>query len=147
MPSYAKDTGVPVARSRAQIESLLRDWDCDGIQWTDLFKEHRCELRFIWNHDGNRYCARFAINLEDPKYELTEKQQGQRTRSCFRILYNWIRAALNAVDAGIVPAEAIFMPFLEDANGQTVAEVIGPRIPELLVGSAERFALPAGDKR
>lgn len=38
---YAKDTSVPISRSRAHIETLLRDWGCKRIAWEDDFENRR----------------------------------------------------------------------------------------------------------
>lgn len=52
------------------------------------------------------------------------------------MLLNWLKAALNAVDAGLVEVEAIFLPWLVGTDGRTLREVAIPRLPALLKGSA-----------
>lgn len=44
-----------------------------------------------------------------------------------------IKAAMNAVEAGIVEPEAIFLPWLVGSTGETFAEVALPRLSELLI--------------
>jgi hypothetical protein len=61
-----------------------------------------------------------------------------------RVLLLWIKAAFNAVEAGIVTAEQIFLPFLEGADGKTVSEIAIPRMAELTRGSAGRLLTAGG---
>jgi hypothetical protein len=56
-----------------------------------------------------------------------------------RVLLLWLKAALNAVDSGLIDVETIFLPFLEDRNGKTIAEIALPRLGVLLEGSAARL--------
>lgn len=161
MRRYAEDTAVPISRSRGEIDKLLREWKADAIQWSDDFARDRVTLRFIWPHEGLRFVARFHINLLT-RAELSEHATDNRTggvsenklaklidgrgRTEHRVLLLWLKAALNAVELGIVTAEALFLPFLEDQKGETVAEMALPRLAKLLDGAANRL-LPAGDGR
>jgi hypothetical protein len=45
----------------------------------------------------------------------------------------------DAVDSGLVDAETLFLPFLEDKNEKTIAEIALPRLGVLLEGSANRL--------
>ncbi len=155
---FAKNTAVAVSKSRAEIDSLLRQWGCDGIQWTDDFRQGVVQLRFIWKHDEVQYRARIEVALENDEttrqiavdgrngkfsptlYAKLSAEKGKREH---RVLLLWLKAALNAVDDGIVAAEAIFLPFLEDKSGRTVAQVVGAQMHELLKGSAIKLLGPA----
>ncbi len=153
---YAQNTEVPISRSRGQIDTLLRDWGADGIQWQDLFTKGRSTLRFIWHHEDKPYVARIDLQLPEEiklreaatnrygkiaqgKYQKLLDGRGKREH---RVLLLWLRAALNAVEEGIVSAETLFLPFFEDARGQTVAEIAIPQLANLTNGS--KFLLEAG---
>lgn len=152
---YANSTTVPVAKSRAEIDSLLRRWGCDGIRWTDQFREGIVSLEFIWEHESVTYAARMRIALEDEeairgqcwhstRYQefldsKFEKMMASRGKSEHRILLLWLKASFNAVDSGIVKAEALFLPFLMGNDGRTLAEVALPRLPDLLKGGAMKL--------
>lgn len=155
---YAQDTSVPIARSRGEIDKLLRDWGAKGIQWSDDYENDRTMLRFVWVFDGVDYMARFVINL--PKKESLEdlaidgrtgdvnenkmrKLMDARGKQENRILLLWLKAALNAVASGMVSAETLFLPFLEGKNGETVAEVALPNLKSLASGSAKKLLLPS----
>lgn len=161
MRRFAQETAVPISRSRGQIDDLLRDWGVTGIQWSDDYQHDRVTLRFIWEHDGLRYLARFTVGLpsraelskdaiDGRSFKLNERKlddlMRSRGRQEHRVLLLWLKAALNAVDAGIVSAEALFLPFLEGKDGRTVAEVASPRLADLLKGSAERLLPEARSK-
>jgi hypothetical protein len=154
MRRYAEDTAVPISRSRGEIDTLLRAWGAQGIQWTDDFEHDRVMLRFVWPRGDQRFMARFVVRLPG-RAELEPEAIDQRTRRVspgklerlllergkreHRVLALWLKAALNAVDCGLVEAETIFLPFLEDRNGKTVAELALPRLGILLEGSAMKL--------
>lgn len=147
---YAQDTTVPVSKSRAEIDKLLRDWGADGVQWSDHFSESRVVLRFTWKG----LTARFDVELES-EASLRGKALNQKTgqvsdvklqklldgrgRHEHRLLLLWIKAALNACEAGMVAPEAIFLPFFEGKDGHTVAEVAVPKLPMLIETNAARL--------
>ncbi len=126
---YASNTSVPVARSRGAIDTLLRDWGCKRIAWEDDFEKCQATLRFVWEHQGADFPARFVLQMEEG---------AQDQRSAHRVLFNWLKGSLNAVHDGIVSAEALFLPWLEDPTGKTVAEAILPRIQELIDNPAQK---------
>lgn len=157
MRRYAEGTQVPIARSRAEVDKILRDWGADAIQWSDDFRKDQVLLRFLWTWEGQQYVARITLALptaDELSKDAVDGRSGRvsqgklqtlmagRGKQEHRILALWLKAAFNAVDAGIVTAEAIFLAFFEGRDGQTVAEVALPRLPDLLVGNATRL-LPA----
>lgn len=157
MKRYASNTNVAIAKSRAEIDRLLRDWGADAIQWSDDFKHDKVMLRFLWTWERQQYVARFTIGLptaQDLSANAVDGRSGEvsdrklntlmreRGKSEHRILALWLKGVFNAVDAGIVTAETIFLPFFEGHDGKTMAEVALPRLPDLLSGSAKRL-LPA----
>jgi len=155
-------TVSPRARTRGEIDKLLRDWGSLGIQWTDDWQHDQVTVRFGWkDKTGQQYMARFAIKLPGrevlSKYAIDGRSgvvserklaalMDARGKQEHRLLLLWLKAALNAVEAEIIPAEALFLPFLEGRDGQTVAEVCIPRMARLLEGNAG-LLLPEGDKK
>lgn len=155
---YAKDTQVAVAKSRGEIDRLLRQWGADAIQWTDEFSADRATLRFLWRHDEVDYMARFAIRIEPVSEDdvvdgrtgreslaKREKAEADRGKREYRVLLLWLRATLNAVDSGIVDAATVFLPFLEDKTGITVAEFAVPNLAKLATGRVKAL-LPSAPK-
>lgn len=157
MRRFAENTSVSVGRSRGELDDLLRRWGCHGICWADDYRAGRVVLEFTWEHDGVEYLARFSLEMPTDEMLREDARDGRsrkfseskyrkliegRGRQEHRILLLWIKAALNAVDAGIVNAATLFLPFLVGRTGETFAEVALPRLPKLLRGSATRL-LPA----
>lgn len=118
-PRYAAQTTVPVSQSRGEIDTLLRNWCCRGIQWTDNFENGMVILRFAWPFEKNTYMARFVM----------QTQQGQQEH---RVLLLWLKAAFNAVEIGIIKPEEVFLPFIENKEGRTVGELIVKQLPAFI---------------
>lgn len=131
MSGYAKTTRVPVSRSRAQIDDVLRKWGCDQIGWRDDFKRGIAIIEFVWEHEGADYGARLKLVLPESDQEI---------RASYRVLLLWLTACFNAVDAGLIDAETIFLPFLVGPDGKTVAETALPRM-KLMISSGARAML------
>lgn len=156
--AYAEDTTVPVQKTQQEIAELLRAWRCDGIRWTEMYAAGRSTLEFLWTFEGRAYLARFTVT--NPSDDLLKKRAKtarglvseaklKRLRALagrheHRTLLYFIRSAFAAVQARLVTAEQVFLPFLVGADGRTVAEAALPRIHELLEGrtGAELLALP-----
>jgi len=151
---YAKGTQVPVSKSRGQIDKLLRDWGAQGVQWTDEWGDSpKVTLRFIWDYKETPLSARFTLEMDDEAIReeschlgtgqfLESKYERLRTAwaaEAHRLLFQFLKMALHAVEAGLIPAETIFMPWFEDQSGRTVADVLMPRLEELSRTSATRL--------
>lgn len=157
MRRFAEKTQVPISRSRGEIDQLLREWGADAIQWSDDLKNNKVMLRFLWTWQDHQYVARLTIGLptaKDLEKNAINKKTGGisqsklnalltgRGRQEHRVLALWLKAAFNAVAAGIVTAESLFMAFFEGKDGQTLGEVALPKMPLLLSGRADKL-LPA----
>jgi len=158
---YAQETTVSVGKSRGEIDDLLRSWGCDAIRWTDSFATGQVSIEFIWKREDVAYHARFSLQLPNeaelrkqaidgrtrkPSASKFEKLRQGVGRQEHRLLLLWLKAALNVVDAGIIPAEAIFLPFLVAKDGRTVAETALPRLRLLLDAKTANglLAMPSG---
>lgn len=161
MRKYAQDTTVPVSKSREEISALLQQWGCDGVQWSDGFSDGRVTLRFRWSRANpagiESYVARISVQLptrdqlaKSPQVKdgrtghVSDKKLAEAIqklgRSEHRLILLWLKAAFNAVDAGIIEASAIFLPFLEGKDGVTVHERVAPQLEAFASG----LLLPSG---
>ncbi len=158
---YAQETQVSVSKSRGEIEKCLRKFGAEQLQWSDDFSRGRAVLRFSWYWNDCTYFARFAIDLpdEDTIRNAKENKDGRTGRPSnikvdralnrrgmveHRELSLFIKAALVAVEGGIITAEQLFLPFLEDKSGTTVAEQLLPRISDILkIGGTNNLLLVA----
>ncbi len=144
---YAAETSVRSGKSREEIDTLLRQWGCHQIIWADDFREGRVELRFIWEHEGVEYVARFPLSIPtdddirkiarhstthrflQAKFDRIAQRRGWAEH---RQLLLWLKATFNAVEAGIIEAACVFLPFIEDAEGVTFSERVLPNLPKIL---------------
>lgn len=159
MRAFAEDTTVSIEKSRVELLELLREWKCDGVQWTDHWSEGRSMLQFMWSFEKRKYLARFIVLLPDEKTLRERSKHAQRGtiiesklkrnrelagRHEHRTLLYFIRSAFAAVKAKLVTPEQVFLPFLVGSDGRTVAESALPQLHRLLEGGtgAELLALP-----
>jgi hypothetical protein len=158
MRRFAQDTSVAIARSREQIDKLLREWKCEGVAWMDHWCEDSVELQFKLlrlGPDGKNpvvYVARFRMHLE-PETEIRNRCRGtrgfqdakfreameRRGRREHRLLFLWLKAALEVVEEGIITPEALFMPFFVCKDGRTVYEASVENMPKLISQPAHRL--------
>lgn len=142
-----ENTTVAVSRSREQIDEIIRKWGVSGIQWEDDYEKGFATLRFRWKReDKTELVARFRVDLDsdeelrtlavdkrnnqfsEKKYERISLERGKREH---RILLNLLKNMFEAIDEGIMPAEALLLPWLEDSEGMTVYDKIEPRLSQL----------------
>lgn len=148
MPRYAADTSVPIERSRAAIEALLRKhgaeafaygWDAghDKIQ----FKIRDRAVRFLLPRpDRKNFTHSPAGRYRAPA--VIDQAIAQADRQRWRALFLVIRAKLEAVEAGIAVFEQEFLAFIVMPNDLTVGDILVPRLndarlPGLLAESAD----------
>lgn len=152
MRRYAESTEVPIERSRREITELMQQWGCKQIAWADDFERGRAALEFVWRHEGQDYHARFAIELPSdellrqaavrkgawrgspPLAAKLERLRAARGRPEHRQMLLWLKAAFNAVRAGIIRAEALFLPWLVMRDGRTVGERAIQNLPMITAG-------------
>lgn len=130
---HAEDTKVPVARSRAQIDDLLRQWECDGVRWTDFFTDGTAVLEFQWQPDGcpSPMLARFHVMA--PEGTGNPEREWRRIH---RVLRTLLVGQFNAVDSGLISLEEAVLPWtVNPATDRTVAQDLLPRLRELASGS------------
>ncbi len=142
-----QETTVAVSKSREQIDRILLDWGVVGIQWEDQFDKGTAQLRFRWRRkDDSELVARFRIEVDSEedlntkaiderskifskkKYDRLKLNRGKREH---RILLNLLKNMFEAIEEGIIPAEALLLPWIEDVDGQTVYDKVAPNLGQL----------------
>jgi hypothetical protein len=132
---HAAETKVPVAQSRTEIDRMLRAWECDGVRWTDDYKGGRVVLEFVWEREGLAFMARFVIRMP------IEGKPDQEWRRLHRVLRIYLLGQFNAIEAGLVTVDEVFLPFIVGPNDRTVSQQLVPRIHEL-IGKGAATLLP-----
>ena len=157
MRRYAETTKVAISKSRDEIGALLREWGAELVSWADDFKGDQVVLRFVWTMKGEedrRFHARLSISIPThaeicARSDMRGARGFSETRfraaceangkSEHRLLLLWLKASFNAVAAGLVSPEALFLPFLEGKDGTTVAERAVPNLGRLLMMPTDRL--------
>ena len=118
---FAEETQVPVARSREELESVL--------------KKHGASQRLTYQDDEvGRAVVQFRIGERMVKLEMrreeTNRNAEQVDREAWRRLLLVVRAKLEIVASGMSTLEREFLPDILLPNGQRVEEVLGPQIAQ-----------------
>jgi hypothetical protein len=138
---FAEGTSVPVERSRAEIESMLRrygagafasGWDQRNAVVQFTYKGRTIRFTLVmpdrkskeFTHTPGRGLLRNA-EAQDLMFE-------QAIRQHWRALCLVIKAKLEAVSAGISTFELEFLPWTCLPNGTTVGQMIEPQIQKCL---------------
>lgn len=138
---YATQTAVPVERTKAEIEAVLRRYG--AVSFASGWDQDRAVIQF----DCHQRRIRFVLTLpsrDDPAFTHYRRGQygsviartraaadthwEQACRSAWRSLLLVIKAMLEAVEAEIVAFETAFAPYMVLPNGSTVAEWLVPQI-------------------
>ena len=132
MARYAKNTTVPVARSKQKIEELLVSY---GIEESFSGRSPRGD-GIGWKYQGKVYKMSVPIPSKDGK---TEKQHEQELRQRWRILFMSMKMKFEAIDAGVISFEDHFLAQMSLPDGSTVADFM--KLPEN-IGKLEKSKMP-----
>lgn len=117
--AYAENTTVSVAKSRIEIEELIRKHGAG---------------QFISGYSGDRVMIGFTASgrqvrfvVEVPKGK-TDKQTEQLERQRWRALLLVIKAKFEAIESGVSCFDDEFMAHIVLPNGQTAGELMIPQI-------------------
>lgn len=149
---YASTTSVSSERSRAEIERVLVRWGADqfayGWEPGKAMIQFRAEGRLI----------RFALPLparDDPAFVYTpakhevrsadaiDRLHEQAVRSRWRALVLFVKAQLEAIDAGLVTFEDVFLAQTVLPDGSTTGEWMHPQIERAYASGQMPHAMPA----
>lgn len=123
MARYAKNTTVPVARSKQKIEELLVSY---GIEESFWGRSPRGD-GVGWKYKGKVY----KKNVPTPsKKDKTEKQYEQEVRQRWRILYMSLKMKFEEIEAGVESFEDQFLAQMCLPDGSTVGDFM--KLPENL---------------
>lgn len=153
---YAKETTVPVEKSRAEIEGLLTRYGAKEFMsgWmADKaligFKMRDKMIKFILPLP-DQTARVFTHTAHAQQYqqqrrtaEGARKAWEQACRQRWRALLLAIKAKLEAVECGIATFEEEFMAHIVMPDGLTLGERILPQLPDYLSGREMPKLLPA----
>jgi hypothetical protein len=148
---YANTTTVTPAKSKAEIESVLRRYGADqfmyGCSWANVvvgFRYSPYLIRFVvpmlplesfstTPAGRRRYSA---------KARLEAHAQDERRR--WRSLLLAIKAKLDVVATGIATFEQEFLPYIVLPSGQTVSQWMVPQLKDAIASGSMPDEMPLG---
>lgn len=134
MAPYAQRTGVPVDRSRAEIEHNLDRFGAEGFGYRRVPGLETLEF----SYQGKVVLLRMGMPVPDDPPERRRR---------WRVMSMTVKALLVAVDEGLITFEEAFLAHFQVGPGRTVGDEL---VPELDRAVAERRLptmlpmLPAG---
>ena len=135
--AYAEKTSVSVAKSKADIEELIRK--AGAGQFVSGYKENIAVIGFSLSDRQIRFVLPLP-DKQDKKFWYTPERRNKRTeeqayaaweqacRSKWRALYLIIKAKLEAVESGISTIEREFFYDIVLPDGRTTGEYMAPQI-------------------
>lgn len=136
---FAADTSVPVHKTRAEIEALLARYK--AASFASFIKPAEAIIAFEMRERKimfrlplpDQNAREFAATPVRGNYRSPEQKHAaweQACRSRWRALLLSIKAKLEAVEIGIALFEDEFLANIMMAGGQTVGEIVRPRIEQ-----------------
>lgn len=142
MSPYAKDTGVPVASSKAAIEHMLSQRGCSSFQsgWDQETQSAHVVFMMGATRIGlvlpfpKADTFRFNAQGRERSKEHAENAWRQEERRRWRALLLVIKAKLEAIESGISTLEREFLADVVLPDGRSLGEVLVPQIAALQGG-------------
>jgi hypothetical protein len=134
---YAAQTGVPVDRSKSEIERLLarygasrfaHGWDLDKA--VVMFHAHGRMIRFTLPLPARKEFGTTPTGRARKNPRATDQAWEQACRQRWRALSLVIKAKLEAVESRIAEFETEFLAYVVLPTGGTVGEWVKPQIHE-----------------
>lgn len=147
MRRYAENTSVPVDRSRAEIERVLTRYGASGFgyQWERRVVPvapptlHGPKLR-----EQEIAAVMFQFKDRRVRLDIPMPEDQREVRQRWRAVLLVIKAKLEAVASGISTLEAEFLANIVTESGQTVGDLVLPRLSEAT--RAGRLLPAAGER-
>ncbi len=154
MSKYAKDTKVPIQRSKAEIEKILYNYGAGQFACASDWEGGQAMIGF--HYQGIAVRMTLKLPTEDEFAETPTgliRSDGEResfhARGCrqrWRALVLSVKAKLEAVESEISTFEQEFLPFVVTQTGQTVGERVLPEIARAIeTGNAPKLLPMFGD--
>lgn len=149
---YASETGVPIDRSRSEIEHVLKRYkatqfmyatkpDKAMVGFTISGRHIRMILPMPTSSEKAMSLNRWGRKIPDGQ---VQKRIDQEARRRWRALALVIKAKLEAVASGIAVLEDEFLAYMVLPNGRTVGEWAAPQIAAAYDSGKMPPLLPSG---
>lgn len=122
---YLETTEVPAARTAAEIDALLVDMGARAISKEYGPNGSITAMHFVLLVNNAPHSFRLPVRTATiQKYLGNTRDTGKAERIAWRQMYRWIQAQLAMIQCGMVQAREVFLPYLQDASGRTLFEVM-----------------------
>lgn len=136
-PAY-RDTAVTIDKSRSQIAAMLMSqWKASKLGWEDDYESGTSTLRFQWKPAGSDAPVVVRLELKPDPTRVRSRAQAEReklrekeSKRLHRVTFWWLKAMVEAIEAGLLQREEVLLPWVEAPNGQTIAQAMLPRLVE-----------------
>ena len=152
MSRYAQDTGVPIDRSRSEIEKILMRYGAHAFMYATraekamiAFEVHGRRIRMVLPmptyKDDSLRLNRWG---HEKAGAVVQKAIEQEARRRWRALALVIKAKLEAVSSGIAVFDDEFLAYTVLPNDKTFGEWARPQLDSLSKGGKMPPLLPSG---
>ena len=150
MRLYAQHTGVPIERSRGEVEKTLTRYGADrfaygwdGGTWVVGFRAHGKFLKFVVPVPDKKADG-IATSPKGRRRRVAaiERIWDQECRRRWRSLSLAIKAKLEMVESGISTFEVEFLPYIILPSGETVGNWLAPQLDTIYKSGKMPKALP-----
>jgi len=124
MAKYAKDTKVPVARTKVQVQELLVNYGIDEF----FFGSSPRGDGIGFKYEGRVY--KHNVPMPNPDDYRYDNQYKQAIRQRWRIFYMSLKMKLEEIQSGGMTFEDQFLAMMALPDGSTVGDFM--RLPENL---------------
>lgn len=132
--TYARDTAVPIDRSKAEIERTLAKYGADSFAYAS--DNEKAIIRFTMNNRQVMFIlplpeySRFQFDGRKSERSPARQREAweQACRSKWRALALAIKAKLESVESGITEFEDEFLAHIVLPGGKTAGDWLKPQI-------------------
>ena len=86
----------------------------------------------------------YRVIVRDKRIPPSLRTKEQPARVAWPIVKDWLEAQLATIEAGLVDLEQVFLPYAQDATGQTLYELMRERRFQPLLPGSKNSQLEAG---
>lgn len=140
--SYAKNTSVPVERSRAEIERTLIRYGAESFFYGRSPKGSG--IGFSYKGRMIRISIPMPARDDYRPTQVGETKWKQEHRRLWRVLLLGLKAKLELVDSGLISFEDEFLAQTCLPTGETVSDYAQPKIQEMIETGQMPKLLPEG---
>jgi hypothetical protein len=138
-------TEVPVSRSQEAIRKLVMGHGGFGfaaVSERDPGMPGREGFHAKVMIDAKPYSVRImaTVRIVSGRTALQDKDRIEREeRRIWRVIYYHLKSVFEAADSGVMEFRELMLPYIQIADGRTIAEAILPQLDNVITGDPSRM--------